>query len=155
MYSLSPGGACASRLYFTSLAASSTADPTPAESLISTDLRDNELSSSSSGKAPDAPSVEDIVVCVNESEDLSMHDDAGPTARVLTSDGSAPLPQSVTTHVLFFLVVVVRVVVRVSLMLLLLPLMLRSLFLPPMLQPLLRSPVLSLSGYGKDPLMTP
>ena len=90
---------------------SALADPTPAESPILTDLRDNELSSpsllvdplldsSSTEEAPDAPSVEDIVTCVNESEDLPMHDDSGPSARVPTSNGSLPLPQSVTTEVL-------------------------------------------------------
>ena len=90
---------------------SASADPMPAESLILTDLRDNELSSpsllvdplldsSSTKEAPDAPSVEGIVTCINESEDLSMHDDSGPSARVPTSDGSLPLPQSVTTEVL-------------------------------------------------------
>lgn len=90
---------------------SASADPTPAESLILTDLRDNELSppsllvdplldSSSTEDVPDAPSVEGIVMSVNESEDLPMHDDSGPTARVLTSDGSSSLPQSVTTEVL-------------------------------------------------------
>ena len=137
------------------------------QSLILTDLRDNELSSasvlvdplldsSSTKEAPDAPSVEGIVTCVNESEDLSMHDDYGPSARVPTSDGSLPLPQSVVTEVLkegLSFEVVVRVVVRVSLMPLLLPLTLPSLFLPPMLHPLRRSPVLSLLGCGKDPLI--
>ena len=94
-----------------SVVGSASADPTPAESLILTDLRDNELSSpsllvnplldsSSTKEAPDAPSVEGIVTCVNESEDLSMHDDSGPSARVPTSDGSLPLPQSVTAEVL-------------------------------------------------------
>ena len=79
---------------------SASANPTPAESLISTDPRDNELSSPSlladalldssiSGEAPVTPSVEVLVACVNESEDLSMHGDAVPTARVLTSDGSS------------------------------------------------------------------
>lgn len=92
---------------------SALADPTPAESLSLIDPWDNELSSPSllvdplldsshTGEAPDGPSVERIVACVdvNESEDLPLYDDAGPVARVLTSEGSTPLRQSVTTEVL-------------------------------------------------------
>ena len=89
---------------------SASADPTPAESLASTDVGDNELSSpssldplldsSSTEVAPDVPPVEGVIPCVNESEDLPMHDDSGPSAGVLTPDGSLPLPQSGTTEVL-------------------------------------------------------
>ena len=51
-------------------------------------LLDPLLDSSSTKEAPDTPSVEGIVTSVNESEDFSMHDDSGPSARVPTSDGS-------------------------------------------------------------------
>ena len=79
---------------------SASADPTPAELSPPNLLVDPLLDSSSTEDVADAPSVEGIVMSVNESEDLPMHDDSGPTARVLTSDGSSPLPQSVTTEVL-------------------------------------------------------